>query len=169
MTNGLIRAEDVQDPAEKRRPGIGMGRDPERSPMTWDSSEIAGFTRGRPWLPLMADHQTVNVEVEEDDGQSMLNLYRRLIAVRRAHLALVSGQLYAVAVSGDLLSYERTTESERLLVLLNFGPYPVQVTTETGVILVSTNSSRDSERAEGIVELQGSEGAIVKITLNTLA
>ena len=52
MTDTLIRPEDVQDPAEKRQPGIGMGRDPERSPMTWDSpSEMAGFTRGMPWLP----------------------------------------------------------------------------------------------------------------------
>ena len=38
MTNALIRPEDVQDPAEKRQPEIGMGRDPERSPMTWDCS-----------------------------------------------------------------------------------------------------------------------------------
>ena len=43
MTNALIPPEDVQDPAEKRQPGIGMGRDPERTPMTWDCSEDGRF------------------------------------------------------------------------------------------------------------------------------
>jgi alpha-glucosidase len=65
MTNALIEPNDVQDPAEKRQPGIGMGRDPERTPMPWDCSEMAGFTLGRPWLPLGADHRVVNVEIEE--------------------------------------------------------------------------------------------------------
>ena len=65
MTNVSIPPEDVLDPAEKNQPGIGMGRDPERTPMPWDCSEMAGFTRGRPWLPIGDDHQVVNVEIME--------------------------------------------------------------------------------------------------------
>jgi alpha-glucosidase len=79
MTNVSIPPEEVQDPAEKNHPGIGMGRDPERTPMTWDSSSAAGFTRGRPWLPFSVDYQTVNVEDMERNEASILNLYRRLI------------------------------------------------------------------------------------------
>jgi alpha-glucosidase len=79
MANALIPPEEIQDPAEKRQPGIGMGRDPERAPMTWDGAETAGFTRGWPWLPLVADHRVVNVEAEETDGGTVLNLYRRLM------------------------------------------------------------------------------------------
>jgi alpha-glucosidase len=163
MANALIRPEDVQDPAEKRQPGIGMGRDPERTPMTWDCSEMAGFTRGRPWLPLGSDHRTVNVEVEEGDRASIFNLYRRLIALRREHPLLVGGQLRSLTTLGDLLSYERAAENERLVIFLNFGHSPVQVATEAGIILAGTDSRRDTERVENFIELQGSEGLVIKV------
>ena len=116
MTNALIRPEDVRDPAEKRQPGIGMGRDPERSPMTWDCSERAGFTLGQPWLPLGSDHRVVNVEVEKPEGGSMLTLYRRLIALRRILPTLGGGQLRSLTTSGNLLSYERVEDNERLVI-----------------------------------------------------
>jgi alpha-glucosidase len=163
MTNALIRPEDVQDPAEKRQPGIGMGRDPERTPMPWDCSEMAGFTHGRPWLPLVADHRAVNVEVEEGDGASILNLYRRLIALRGARPMLVGGQLRSLTTSGDLLSYERASENERLAIFLNFGHGLVQVATEAGTVLAGTDSRRNTERVHNFIELQGSEGVVVEV------
>ena len=162
MTNALIEPEDVQDPAEKRQPGIGMGRDPERTPMTWDCSERAGFTRGRPWLPLGVDHRAVNVEVEETDGASILNLYRRLIALRRAYPILVGGQLRSVTTLGDLLGYERAAENERVVIFLNFGHSPIKVATEAGIVLAGTDSRRDTERVDNFVELRGSEGLVIK-------
>jgi alpha-glucosidase len=163
MTNALIRPEAVQDPAGKRQPGIGMGRDPERSPMTWDCSDMAGFTLGRPWLPLGADHRVVNVEVENGDRESVLNLYRRLIALRRAHPVLVSGQLRSVTTLGDLLSYERAADNERLVVFLNLGHSPVQMAAESGIVLAGTDSRRDAERVDNFVELKGSEGLVMKV------
>ncbi|HEY6376406.1 MAG TPA: alpha-amylase family glycosyl hydrolase [Edaphobacter sp.] len=169
MTNALIRPEDVRDPAEKRQPGIGMGRDPERSPMTWDCSENAGFTHGRPWLPLVADHRVVNVEVEEGDGTSIVNLYRRLIVLRRAHTTLVSGKLRSLKILGDLLIYERVTDHELLVIFLNFGHHPVQVVTEGGTVLVGTDSRRDTERVDNFIKLQGSEGLVIKVASKEVA
>src|SRR6185503_17285360 len=78
-----IPPELVQDPQELGVPGIGLGRDPERTPMQWDASPNAGFTSGTPWLPLAANYRTANVAAEHDDPASMLTLYRRLIALRR--------------------------------------------------------------------------------------
>ncbi len=163
MTNAMIRPEDVQDPAEKRQPGIGMGRDPERSPMAWNCSGMAGFTRGQPWLPLGADHRSVNVEAEEGNGESILNLYRRLIALRRSRPMLAGGQLRSLTTLGSLLSYERAAENERLVIFLNFGDSPVQVATEPGTVLAGTDSRRDTERVDNFIELQGSEGLVIKI------
>jgi alpha-glucosidase len=163
MTNALIRPEDVQDPAEKRQPGIGVGRDPERTPMAWDCSEMAGFTRGRPWLPLGFDHRAANVEVEEGDRASIFNLYGRLIVLRRTYPVLVGGQLSCLTALGDLMRYERDAENERLVIFLNFGHSPIQVATEAGIILAGTDSRRDAERVDNFVELQGSEGLIIKI------
>ena len=50
-----IPPERVQDPFGKNMPGVGQGRDPERTPMHWDAAENAGFTTGEPWLPLGDD------------------------------------------------------------------------------------------------------------------
>jgi alpha-glucosidase len=163
MTNAFISEEDVQDPAEKRQPGVGMGRDPERSPMTWDSSETAGFTQGRPWLPLGADHRLVNVEVEETDKGSILGLYRRLIALRQTYPTLVDGGLEFVSASGELLRYERVGGTQRIVVLLNFGENSIDVPTTTGTILLGTDSMRREKRVSNLIRLQGSEGVVIKI------
>jgi alpha-glucosidase len=163
MANALIPPEEIQDPAEKRQPGIGMGRDPERTPMTWDGSETAGFTRGRPWLPLVADHRVVNVEAEEADRASILNLYRELIALRRAYPILVGGELRSITSSGDLLSYERAAGNERLMIFLNFGESPIRVNAESGSVLAGTPSRRGADRVDSFVELKGSEGLVVKV------
>ena len=164
MANALIPLEEIQDPAEKRQPGIGMGRDPERAPMTWDGSETAGFTRGRPWLPLVADHRVVNVEAEETDGRSVLNLYRKLIALRSTHPALVYGQLRSLKTSGNLLTYERVAKDERLVVVLNFGGSAMRVSTEAGTVLAGTDFHRETERLRDFIELRGGEGLVIKLT-----
>src|SRR6185503_14487766 len=82
MRDVPIPAERVRDPFEKNVPGLGLGRDPERTPMQWDGSGGAGFTTGEPWLPLADDVAAVNVEMQRDDTRSLLALYRRLLALR---------------------------------------------------------------------------------------
>ena len=57
-----IPRDRVRDPRELREPGLGLGRDPQRTPMPWDGSPNAGFTTGEPWLPLNADWRERNVE-----------------------------------------------------------------------------------------------------------
>jgi alpha-glucosidase len=163
MTNVPISPEQVQDPAEKNQPGIGMGRDPERTPMPWDGSPLAGFTDGQPWLPLGADHATVNVEALEQDRRSILHLYRNLIALRRKHPALIDGEMRPITADQNLLRYERIGGDERLLVLLNLGHSSVQVATEPGSVIAATGSSREGERIENSVELGGSEALLIKM------
>ncbi|MDQ6925721.1 MAG: alpha-amylase family glycosyl hydrolase, partial [Candidatus Eremiobacteraeota bacterium] len=118
----------VQDPAEKQQPGLGLGRDPERTPMQWDSTPQAGFTTGRPWLPVAADAPTRNVADERADSASMLTLYHDLLTLRRTEPALAHGTFRMLARQGDVLAYVRTevrpdvrpVGQERLLVLMNF-------------------------------------------------
>jgi alpha-glucosidase len=61
MQDVPIPPELVQDPFEKNVPGIGVGRDPERTPMQWDASPSAGFSTGTPWLPVADNYAVVNV------------------------------------------------------------------------------------------------------------
>ena len=53
-----IEPSQVRDPRELREPGLALGRDPVRTPMPWDDSANAGFTKGTPWLPLHDDWPT---------------------------------------------------------------------------------------------------------------
>src|SRR5678809_1416797 len=59
-----IPPDRVQDPFEKNVPGLGLGRDPARTPMQWTPGEATGFTTGSPWLPIADDARALNVETE---------------------------------------------------------------------------------------------------------
>ena len=85
------------------------------------------FPRATPWLPQSGDAETRNVEAQLADPASLLNLYRRLLALRRAHPALVSGGYSRVEADGDLLLIERKQGEERLLIALNLGGDPAVV------------------------------------------
>jgi alpha-glucosidase len=117
----------VQDPRELREPGLGLGRDPMRTPMPWDGGENAGFSTIKPWLPLNTDWPTRNAALMEQEPRSILTLYRKLIAARRAHLALSIGDFTLLGAERDVLSYERHHGAERVIVALNLGQLPQRV------------------------------------------
>lgn len=110
----------AQDPVEKSMPG--QGRDPERTPMQWDGSlPYAGFSHNTPWLPLSGDYQTVNVASQSRKPDSILNLYRELLCLRRKEPALSVGGYRPVEVEGNVLAYLREKDASRWLVALNMG------------------------------------------------
>ena len=121
LSDVAIESSQVRDPRELREPGLALGRDPVRTPMPWDESENAGFTTSKPWLPLNADWPARNVARMTQDSQSILTLYRRLLALRRDCLALSIGDFVLLDVQGEILAYERRHGAERLIVALNLG------------------------------------------------
>ncbi|MCB5175865.1 alpha-amylase family glycosyl hydrolase [Microvirga lenta] len=167
MTKVEIPPESVQDPWEKNEPGLGLGRDPARTPMQWDSSPNAGFTPGEPWLPLAPDFQTCNVEVLSQDSGSILCLYRRLIDLRRRHLALSIGQYLPVQSGGQVFAYERRHGAERLLIALNFGHVSQAIDLPDRVgkarVLLSTVRSGEWHVEAGCLDLAPDEGLIVAL------
>lgn len=116
-----IPPELVQDPRELNEPGIGMGRDPVRTPMPWDASPNAGFSTGTPWLPLNADWADRNVAAQRSDPDSLWSLTRDLLALRHERPALSIGSWHAIECSGDVLAYERRHDNERVVIALNLG------------------------------------------------
>ena len=101
LTDVTIPPALVQDPRELREPGLGLGRDPVRSPMPWDGSAGAGFSTAAPWLPLNSDWPVRNVGRQTEDASSILTLHRRLLAARRAHSALSAGDFRAAGRWGQ--------------------------------------------------------------------
>jgi alpha-glucosidase len=165
MKDVPIAPEQVQDPAEKSEPGLGLGRDPERTPMPWDGSLLAGFTSGEPWLPLGADHARVNVEALRESRRSILNLYRRLIDLRRDKPVLTHGSIDAVTVQGNILRYERRQGDQRLVIALNLAHERARVLSlPSGRLLLSTDLDRAGEDVGGSASLGADEGIIVQST-----
>jgi alpha-glucosidase len=119
MTDVAIRPDQVHDPYEKNVPGLGLGRDPERTPMQWSAAPHAGFSSAAPWLPVAADYAQVNVERQQHDPRSLLALYRALLALRRQEAALSLGDYAALDVKAPLLGYLRRHGQRCLGVLLN--------------------------------------------------
>jgi alpha-glucosidase len=164
MTNVMIPPEREQDPYGLRVPG--QGRDPVRTPMQWDNSPYAGFSTVEPWLPLADDARAVNVAGASGNPTSMLALFRRLIALRRASPALSIGS-YATLATGqqEVYGYERRHEAERILVVLNFGTASQSLDLRQaaqGEVLLSTYLDRDGAEALGTVQLRPFEGLVIR-------
>jgi alpha-glucosidase len=113
---------EVKDPVGLRYWPFYRGRDGCRSPMQWDGTPGAGFTRSaQPWLPVHANAAVRNVAAQEQDPSALLNWYRRLIALRRATPALTAGMFLPLTHDTHyLLAYLRETSDQTVLVALNF-------------------------------------------------
>ncbi|HEY1580583.1 MAG TPA: alpha-amylase family glycosyl hydrolase [Terracidiphilus sp.] len=161
MQDVPIRPDEAQDPAEKRQPGIGMGRDPERTPVPWDNSSQCGFTTGYPWLPIGESNRAVNVESSQKDPLSMLVLYHRLLALRRAEPVLVSGQLTDMHSTDGVLQFLRTDSSKRFKVLVNLSQEPRRIAIASGLIVAATELHRERESVRDAVQLDPAEAVII--------
>ncbi len=161
MTDVVIPPAEVQDPAEKNEPGKGQGRDPERTPMQWDSSRFAGFTEGAPWLRLAADSSEVNVVTLSGQNDSMLSMYRSLIGLRNANAALSIGRIEGVGSDGKVLRYERVAGERRFLIILNLSEGAAEAAVGTGRIVASTHMDRAGEAVGASISLRPFEGLIV--------
>ncbi|MDB5408462.1 MAG: alpha-amylase [Rhodospirillales bacterium] len=168
MADVAIPPDEVQDPYEKQQPGIGVGRDPERTPMQWDADPNAGFTAGRPWLRLAPDHEARNVAMLAQDPTSILALYRRLIALRRTHPALAVGRLEHVVAVDEILIFERRHGAGHFAILLNFG-HEDRVVARPGpeipaIVLLSTVLDERGDALRPEIALRADEGVILDLT-----
>jgi alpha-glucosidase len=134
------------------------GRDKCRTPNQWRNAPNAGFCPADvdPWLPVNPDYaQGVNVEEQQDHAESMLNFYRRMLVVRRQNPALIGGEFQVLNTEAkDYLAFIRTSDEQRLLVVLNMSAERQQISVdlpEDEVRLVFSNRERSEvERAGGL-------------------
>ncbi len=163
-----IPKDRIRDPFERNVPGYGLGRDGARTPMQWDATKYAGFSSAEPWLPLSHDWHSSNVVNMSGDLTSIYNLYRRLIAVRRAQPCLQIGAYQPIVARGDLLLFVRRQDSERVLVALNLGSEPIVVEFRSGElhgrVLVSCWGDRDGEAIEGSIALRAADGLVIQLS-----
>ena len=167
MHDVAIAPDQVRDPFEKNVPGLGLGRDPVRTPMQWTGGNCAGFTTGSPWLPLADDCKTINAATLRDQPNSILTLYHRLIELRRAEPALSVGEFASLPVIDNVMAYVRKAGERRLLIVLNFVPqarsFDLSTLDAQAVLLLSTHLDRSQEQLGDEIQLRSDEGVIVEL------
>jgi alpha-amylase len=101
--------------------GEGMKDEEKRTPMRWDDSMSAGFSSVTPWYAFSIDDETVTVQAQETDPQSLLNHYKTMIALRKENPALYQGATEVVETEENaLLAFRRSASEQTILVLANF-------------------------------------------------
>jgi alpha-glucosidase len=160
-TTPPARKEDVKDPVGITGWPLEKGRDGERTPMQWDNSASAGFTKASvtPWLPVPSSAVTINVKAEEADPDSLLTWYRSLIHLKKDVPAFAQGDDEMLDTANTkVLSWERKTAgSAAVVVSVNFTADPQVVnlaaTGSTGKVktLLKTPGSKDPASLSEIV------------------
>lgn len=125
LEEAKLAFEDLRDPYGIRFwPGF-KGRDGCRTPMVWEKgAENAGFSTGRPWLPVPDSHRARAVDVQNGEEKSVLASYRAMLALRKQHVALVQGSIRFLDAEGDVLAFIREGGGEKLLCVFNFADEP---------------------------------------------
>lgn len=132
-----IPPDEQLDPVSSAFPGFG--RDGERTPMRWTADPATvGFTTGTPWLRTGGDVPGGDVAAQQGDPRSVLETYRRILALRRDRVSLRRGSITLVADGGPVLAYFREHDGERSGIAVNFGDEPAPLPPElsaAGLIL----------------------------------
>jgi alpha-glucosidase len=167
MVDGVIHPDEVRDPWEMNAPGLGLGRDPCRTPMQWSRAPAAGFTQGQPWLPVGDNAVDCNVLTETADPHSLLSFYRQLLELRQREACLTLGGYRLLEVTDDLLMFERGLEERRLIVALNFTgqTQPLRLPAP-GKALLSTHSDPRLNSRGRVESLAAHEGVVVAHALH---
>ena len=96
-------------------------RDNARTPMQWTGEAGAGFTTGKPWVPVNPNYTQINAEAAVADENSVFHHYRKLIELRKTYPVFRDGSFTLLLPEDqDIFAYTRDTEEEHLLVVCNF-------------------------------------------------
>jgi oligo-1,6-glucosidase/alpha-glucosidase len=176
LPEGNFPARDALDPVGQRYAwapnwllsllNLYINRDNCRTPMLWDGTPGAGFTvpETDPWLPISAEPRTLNVEIQNDNPDSLLNWYRDLLHLRKTSSELKTGDLNLfsrqLAMKG-ILGYYRQIDSSRLAVLINLDTGSTNVELKDANLLIGTGEIKLSNTS---VKLGGLSGGVFKIS-----
>ncbi|MFB6351627.1 MAG: alpha-amylase family glycosyl hydrolase, partial [Bradymonadaceae bacterium] len=168
MQDVAIPSDRVLDERGERAPGLGLGRDPERTPMPWSDDPHGGFTDGEPWLPLADDCRQDNVQTQRTDPSSTLSLYRRLIAFHHREPAIVGGEFIPVEVDSGLFAYLRSDEETAFLIILNLTnrerTFRPEHACGSGDLVISTHTPEPGGRFSSDGHLiRANEGLVVRL------
>lgn len=147
-------------------------RDNARTPMQWNAEEHAGFTTGKPWLAENPNYKDINVKKQQEDSDSVLSYYKKLVALRKDPSykeTIVYGDFIPCEDCGhNLIAYLRRSEEQTILVAANFGLEEQTIklpATENGKVYAGGKTLLDNGGkavvSDGAVCLGGSAAAVI--------
>lgn len=171
MTNAVFKFQQAHDPIPRKFSfvprlvtealGVLANRDEVRTPMQWDETTNAGFSRERPWLPVHENYANVNVKKADGDPDSLLNTVRTLMNLRKQEGAFQEGALELLdQLPASVLGYSRTQNGEKLFVLLNFSHQPVDLEFPHHKVIFGLMAQVTQK--EKAIRLDGCGGVILK-------
>ncbi|PYB73326.1 alpha-glucosidase [Rhizobium wuzhouense] len=136
MPEAELAFEDLRDPYGIRFWPAFKGRDGCRTPMVWEKGKKqAGFSAGKPWLPVPAEHAALAVDAQEKDEASVLAHYRATLAFRKMHPALLDGEMHFLATNEDVLAFTRKKGDEQMLFVFNLRRGPQEIAVPHGMTI----------------------------------
>ena len=120
-THYKLALEKGKNDKEALLEGNEHNRDKSRSPMQWNANSFAGFSNKKTWIKINPDYKKTNVEVLKSQKKSILNTYKKLIALRNKERVLQYGTYENLEYEKDQISFTRSYEGEKITVIINFG------------------------------------------------
>jgi alpha-glucosidase len=174
-----LTKDQIRDPFGLRNYPEIKGRDGCRTPMQWNDQNLAGFTEANEsWLPINPNYKEINVDLQKQDPNSVLNTYKKTLALRKKELVLQIGRIEFIEVGNSkCLGYIRELEQEVILVLLNFesGDQTINLSRDLiknytlGEILLVENFSKElvlSDDLKHQIALEGYQAVVVRLVKN---
>ena len=142
-------------------------RDNARTPMQWSDEPNAGFTKGTPWFIVNGNYKTINVKSQENDENSVLNYYRKLIALRKNEEwedALVDGEFIPAYEDVEgIMAFYRKGQGRKILVLTNFGKDDTVLTLKEGKYTVLLSNKKEVYLLNKKIKLAPCEAVVLSV------
>ncbi|WP_071120437.1 glycoside hydrolase family 13 protein [Romboutsia timonensis] len=143
-------------------------RDNTRTPMQWDDSLNAGFSKSNPWIHVNPNYRYINVKEQLEDDDSILNFYKKMIKIKKSSECLIYGK-YNLILEDDtnIFAYERILNDEKFLVICNLksesSNYKYEKLTLKYENLILSNYNVDAHKDLNNFELKPWEARLYKI------
>jgi alpha-glucosidase len=142
-----------------------LNRDELRTPMQWNAEKNAGFSSSeKTWLPINEDYKNVNVALASASDSSLLNFIKQTLTVRNKTKALSHGTLKLISkyqLPANVLAYTRTWNSEKVIVLLNFGKGERNIPIPASFKKIELSTSRENKLSGDKLTLTGFGGVML--------
>ncbi|WP_254454439.1 alpha-amylase family glycosyl hydrolase [Flavobacterium sp. M31R6] len=134
-----------KNPVEALLEGNEHNRDKSRSPMQWNGNAFAGFSNEKTWIKINSDYQKNNVQELLNSENSILNSYKKLIALRNNEKVLQYGTYTRLEHKDDQILFTRSFEGDQITVVINFGSEKKMNLPKDGKILMGSTKLKTND------------------------